>query len=112
MALLSRLFRDNRELSKCQYDDSAHVTLGARGHHVRLIQTALVNLGYGRINGVEFLDGRYGATTANAVLRYKTARNIVNLSYQRTPDNIVGKLTVSRLDQDLLSIQDAPKKHS
>jgi peptidoglycan hydrolase-like protein with peptidoglycan-binding domain len=106
MALFSRLFKGNEKLICCQLKDADHITPGSVGFHVRLIQTALVNLGFGRIHGREFIDGRYGSTTADAVLRYKTSRQIINFSYQQKPDNIVGKMTISRLDHDLLASQD------
>jgi hypothetical protein len=45
---------------------------------------------------------RYGPSTADAVLTYKTTRNIVNRSYQTQADNIVGKMTIAAMDKELL----------
>jgi hypothetical protein len=106
VALRSRLFFGNPELEACLVRDSAHLTSGVRGEHVRLVQTALVYLGYKSITGREYLDGVYGRTTAHAVLRYKTDRRIINFAYQIQPDNIVGKMTIKRLDDELVAFQD------
>ncbi len=51
------------------------------------------------------MDGRYGPRTAAAVLAYKTKRAIINRAYQQTPDSIVGKMTIERLDKDMLAIE-------
>lgn len=102
MALHSRIFRDEERLRSCAVNDTSHITLGAKGHHVRLVQTALVNLKFGGIHGREYVEGHYGPTTADAVLRYKTSRKIINFSYQTRPDSIVGKMTITRLDSEML----------
>lgn len=49
----------------------------------------------------EFLGGIYGPTTAAAVQSYKDKRGIINFSYQKAADNIVGKMTIAALDQEL-----------
>lgn len=105
MALKSRLFQDDDRLQSCQVHDPSHLTLGTKGHHVRLVQTALVNLGFGGIDGQEYIGGIYGRTTAEAVLRFKTSRNIVNRSYQTQPDNIVGKMTITTLDKEIIEFE-------
>jgi hypothetical protein len=46
----------------------------------------------------ELASGRYGASTAEAVLEYKRTRKIINFSYQTKADNIVGKMTIAALD--------------
>ena len=94
MALFSALFRNVKELEACQVKDSAHLRLGSKGFHVRLVQTALCRLGFKFINGQEYIDGVYGLTTAAEVLRYKSSRSIINRAYQNKPDNIVGKMTI------------------
>ena len=43
----------------------------------------------------------YGPSTAAAVLSYKTKRQIINRSYQTTPDSIVGKMTIASLDAEM-----------
>lgn len=110
MGLRSRLFIGSAELQACLVKDAAHVTPGAVGEHVQLIQRALCYLGDGRIAGEEYRQGRYGTTTAAAVLRFKQKRNIVNYSYQSTADNIVGKMTVRRLDDEMLMFQNMPSR--
>lgn len=109
MALFSELFSGCSELEDCLVRDSAHLVVGTKGYHVRLVQVALVRLGFGGIDGAEYLQGLYGHTTADAVLRYKTSRKIINFSYQSKPDNIVGKMTIARLDQETSNLERRPK---
>jgi peptidoglycan hydrolase-like protein with peptidoglycan-binding domain len=108
MALHSRLFARVPELEACLVQDSAHLRPGVTGDHVRLVQTALVYLGFRTISGREYIAGSYGPTTAAAVLEYKTKRKIINFSYQTKPDNIVGKMTIKRLDQEMFIFQNLP----
>jgi peptidoglycan hydrolase-like protein with peptidoglycan-binding domain len=109
MPLFSELFSGCHELEECLVKDSAHLVKGTKGYHVRLVQTALVRLGFGGIDGTEYLQGLYGPTTADAVLRFKTSRQIINFSYQTKPDNIVGKMTIARLDQETVAGELTPK---
>jgi hypothetical protein len=51
----------------------------------------------------------YGPSTADAVLRYKTDRDIVNRSYQQAADNIVGKMTIQYLDREVAELEKRPK---
>ena len=97
MALQSKLFRSDSKLEAAAVSDPAHITLGARGDHVRKIQLALIQLDGANIQP----DGAYGPATAAAVLAYKRKRNIVNRAYQTTADNIVGKMTVVAMDNEL-----------
>src|SRR5262249_32933379 len=108
MPLRSRLFRGNPALEACLVQDSAHVTPGTVGEHVQLIQRALVYLGDKTITGTEYRNGTYGQTTAAAVLQFKKQRGIINRSYQTQADNIVGKMTIRRLDDEMVRIQDRP----
>lgn len=108
MPLNSRLFHGNAELQACLIQNSAHVTPGAVGEHVQLIQRALAYLGDKSITGAEYLSGTYGATTAAAVLGFKQQRGIINYAYQTQADNIVGKMTIRRLDDEMIKIQDRP----
>ena len=107
--LFSELFSGCRELEDCLVRDSAHLILGTKGYHVRLVQMALVRLGFGGIDGAEYQLGVYGPTTADAVLRYKASRQIINFSYQTKPDNIAGKMTIARLDKETASLEKTPK---
>src|SRR5262245_17307318 len=101
MALQSRLFRGDPKLEAAAVSDPAHVELGAAGEHVRKIQQALIQLDGAAIDP----DGKYGSATADAVLAYKRKRNIVNRSYQTKADNVVGKMTIDRLDKEVLAAE-------
>ena len=61
-----------------------------------------------QIRGGEVSDGLYGPFTAKAVLVYKTKRGIVNPAYQKTADNIVGKMTMAALDQEMATAENRP----
>jgi peptidoglycan hydrolase-like protein with peptidoglycan-binding domain len=102
MALQSKLFKGDPRLEACQVSDPAHLTLGAQGGHVAKVQSALFAIDSLRIDRRELLSQKYGPSTAQAVLAYKSKRQIINHAYQNTPDNIVGKLTIARLDRDIL----------
>jgi hypothetical protein len=102
MPLVSQLFRTNRRLQECLIKDSAHVTIGSRGVHVALIQYAVLRLEGGEIDGREISAKLYGPTTAAAVLAYKTRRRIINFAYQRSADNVVGRMTIAALDREMV----------
>ena len=70
--------------------------------HVQKIQIAVIQLDGTAIDHNEMELGRYGPSTAAAVLKYKRKRNIVNRSYQSQADNIVGKMTIASLDRELV----------
>lgn len=101
MALQSQLFRNDPKLEAAAVSDPAHIVPGARGEHVRKIQLALIQLDGAAIAA----DGNYGPATAAAVLAYKQKRNIVNRAYQTQADNIVGKMTIDRLDKEALAAE-------
>ncbi len=98
MALRSQLFKGDTKLDAAAVSDSAHITPGARGEHVRKIQFALIQLDGAKITA----DGAYGPATAAAVLAYKQKRGIINTSIQTKADNITGKMTLASMDQELL----------
>jgi hypothetical protein len=102
MALRSLTLKDDPALQACLLHDKDHVVPGARGNHVAKIQKALLLLEKADIQPTEMQLRTYGPTTASSVLAYKTKREIINRSYQTKPDNIVGKMTIARLDEDLL----------
>ena len=102
MPLVSLLLRDEPRLQACLVADTAHVVPGATGRHVSLIQKLLLVLEKARISDGELRAGLYGPTTAAAVLAYKRKRNIVNRAYQATADNIVGKMTIAKMDEELV----------
>jgi hypothetical protein len=103
--LQSGLFAGDATLQRAADIDSGHIVPGAIGDHVAKIQTALLFLTTSSIENTEFLEGRYGTTTADAVLDYKEEREIINPTYQKTADNIVGRMTMARLDKDLTESQ-------
>jgi peptidoglycan hydrolase-like protein with peptidoglycan-binding domain len=100
MPLQSILFRGNARLEDCLVRDPAHVVLGDIGPHVVLLQDALR-----AIDGLNIDPKRYGPSTAAAVLAYKKKRQIINRTYQSTEDNIVGKMTLKSLDDELVILQ-------
>ncbi len=102
MPLVSLLLRDEPRLQACLVADTAHVVPGATGRHVGLIQKLLLVLEKARISESELRAALYGPTTAAAVLAYKRKRNIVNRAYQTTADNIVGKMTIAKMDEELV----------
>lgn len=101
MPLQSNLFKGDHSLEKTLILDSAHVLPGAKGEAVNKIQLALIVLDNASISRQEILDGSYGRSTAAAVLAYKSKRRIINFSYQKQADNIVGKMTIANLDQEM-----------
>lgn len=101
MSLQSGFFRGNARLQKCLVSDPDHVTIGSRGAHVTLLQSALSFLEGLNIADQEQTDQLYGPSTANAVLSFKTKRNIVNRAYQTKPDSIVGRMTMQSLDTEM-----------
>ena len=107
MALRSRLFQNDARLAAAALSDPAHIVPGASGPHVAKIQRALQLLDAANIASVELAGARYGTTTANAVLSYKQKRDIINRSRQAKADNIVGKMTMARLDEDMASHEQA-----
>ncbi len=105
MPLRSATLGGNSALQACLGHDEAHVTPGSRGNHVALIQKCLLVLERTAISGNEIRAKQYGGTTAAAVLAYKRARQIINRSYQTQADNIVGKMTIARLDADIANVE-------
>ena len=102
MPLMSRLLGGDQRLQDCLIRDQAHVTPGSKGEFVGKIQTALLIVDRVQVAASELKTQTYGPSTAQAVLAYKTKRQIINRAYQTTPDNIVGKMTIDRLDADVL----------
>lgn len=105
MPLQSHLFKGDGALEDAANRDAAHIMRGARGPHVAKIQRALNILDDAGL--VE--DGVYGSGTADAVLRFKRKRNIVNRAYQNAADDIVGRMTMAKLDEEMLARQIVPE---
>ena len=98
-------FFGDRALEDCLVRDRAHVTTGAVCEHVTKIHSALVLLDNSTIDNAELQEGRYGPSTAAAVLAYKRKRRIINYSYETTADDIVGKMTIAAMDRELLPLE-------
>ncbi len=105
--LRSALFSGNARLERCAVDHAHHVVQGNQGDFVSKIQEALVMLDGAVITGDEIPTQTYGSSTAQAVLDYKTTRNIVNPTYQTAPDNIVGIMTINRMDTEMVTLEAA-----
>lgn len=109
MPLTSRLFSGDARLEACLTQDSAHLTPGTKGEFVGKVQAALEHIDELRIDETELATDTYGPSTTNAVLAYKKKRQIINRSYQKTEDNVVGKMTIERLDREMAILEGAPK---
>lgn len=105
MTLKSNLFAGDAKLETAAASHTGHITPGAVGPHVKKIQAALAVLDGAVIDQGELDAGRYGPSTARAVLEYKKKRDIINRSYQSQADNVVGIMTIKAMDEELLSRQ-------
>jgi peptidoglycan hydrolase-like protein with peptidoglycan-binding domain len=105
VALKSRIFKGNPAFEACLTQDSAHITPGASGDHVAKIQAVVMFLDNAVIVDGELTSKQYGPSTAAAVLNFKKKRRIINPAYQTQADNIVGKMTIQALDDELESRQ-------
>jgi hypothetical protein len=105
MPLKSRLFAGDAELEDCSIRDQAHLTPGTQGSHVGKVQYALGVIDSLRIERHELMRQVYGDSTADAVLKFKRRRAIINRAYQTTADNIVGRMTIAALDAEMLQRQ-------
>jgi hypothetical protein len=104
-----------RRLSACLASDPQHIAPGQQGDHVKAIQGALdiirqrlPNLGLVKITdspGAYGDDGTDGCT-AEVVLKYKTAKQIFRPG--RPIDKIVGRMTITEIDDDLVRSKPAP----
>ena len=103
--LKSKLLSSDPRLTACETSDPAHVKPGDQGNFVKRIQTALIRIDDASIDDADMVKGLYGPSTAAAVLSYKTKRKIINTAYQKTPDNIVGKMTIRRLDDEMVPLE-------
>ncbi len=108
MPLQSKLFQGDRALDACLLEDSAHLTIGAAGDHVSKIHTALLALDDLPVAVAELRAKQYGPSTASAVLVFKRRRGIINRSYQKEADAIVGKMTIAAMDREMVSKEGEP----
>jgi hypothetical protein len=107
MPLQSKTFIHVTALENCLKNDADHITKGADGEHVKRIQDALFALNAALIDKGELDAKKFGNSTADAVLAYKSrqGKEIVNRTYQNKPDAIVGKMTIHVMDQELLALE-------
>ncbi len=91
-------------LNACLAFDAAHIQPGQKGDHVKVIQQALNTIRKRRpdIAMIEINDapGTWGDDTTNAVIRYKSFNHIIRTLQKLDP--IVGRMTLTQLDNDLL----------
>ena len=109
MPLTSSLFAGDTRLEACLVEDSAHLTLGVQGDFVGKVQAALMYLDELVIDDQELATSTYGRSTAAAVLKFKQKRKIINRSYQQTEDDIVGKMTIRALDDEMTRAENTPE---
>ena len=74
------------------------------------IHSALFALDGLSVSADELRAGRYGRSTAAAVLAFKRKRNIINFAYERQVDDIVGKMTIAALDREMLRREGQPRQ--
>ena len=103
--LQSKLFANDVRLEACAVQDAAHLTAGTVGEFVGKVQTALQLLEGAVIDPAEVSGGRYGPSTARSVLAFKQKRSIINPAYQISADDIVGKMTIVRLDAEMAELE-------
>jgi hypothetical protein len=101
MPLHSDALASDQRLEACLVEDSAHLTEGVQGEFVAKVQAAIIFLDELSIDENELAAQTYGPSTASAVLKFKTKRKIINRSYQNQEDNIVGKMTIKAIDDEL-----------
>jgi len=108
MPLRSGALAGDERLEACLVKDNAHLTLGVQGEFVAKVQAALIYLDDLTIDDQELETWTYGSSTAAAVLAFKKKRKIINRSYQQTEDDIVGKMTIKALDDELAIAEAMP----
>src|SRR5580765_2815618 len=102
MPLKSVSLRGDSKLEAAATTPNAHILKPAAGDHVSKIQRAVLQLDAATIDREELSTATYGDSTADAVLAYKTKREIINKAYQPEADNITGVMTMASLDKELL----------
>jgi hypothetical protein len=105
MTLRSNTLKGDPALEACLIKDPAHVVPGARGAHVAKLQKALLLIDKAEISVLELRSKTYGTSTTAAVLAFKRKRKIINPAYQTQADNIVGKMTIARLDEEMIALE-------
>jgi hypothetical protein len=96
-------FKGDEKLEACLHNDRDHITIDSSGDHVSMIQRAVMLLENASINKSEINANTYRKSTAAVVFQFKRKRHIINWSYQRKEDDIVGKMTIkATMDDELV----------
>ncbi len=106
MSLISKSLRSDQRLQAAATSDPSHILKNARGDHVSKIQRALLQLFESAdITRTELSETHFGETTEKTVKAFKSqkGKEIINHSYQISPDAIVGKMTLAELDKQIAS---------
>jgi hypothetical protein len=102
------VFRHHKKLVNCQNFDQAHIGLttnppaNRRGIHVQLIKKALNS--FARRFGMDQLDesnDSYDQETADMVMTFKELHKPRILNFRGEIDAVVGKKTITALDDEL-----------
>jgi hypothetical protein len=97
-------------LNACLASDPAHIQPGQSGDHIKVIQQALNTIRERKpdigMNEIKDAPGTWGADTTNAVFVYKLFNHIKRSGQKLDP--IVGRMTLTQLDNDLLSTPPRP----
>ncbi|ACK52341.1 conserved hypothetical protein [Methylocella silvestris BL2] len=109
MPLKSSLLAGDERLEACLVQDSAHLIQPVKGDFVGKVQTALIFLDDLTIDESELTTQTYGPSTAGAVLKFKQKRKIINKAYQQHEDDIVGRMTIKALDDEMALAEAAPQ---
>lgn len=104
--LKSNLFngRGSRDLEACAADHAFNFFQGKPGNAgrevaINKIRVALLRLGFSTADDG---PGEYGRATMRAVLAYKGPPRMILGFGQKTPDAVVGRQTIVRLDKDIV----------
>lgn len=96
------LLKEIPRLQGCLLNDRDQVQFGDSGDFVFAIQMALMTIDHAEIEPTELQAQSFRGSTRAGVLAYKRARKIVTVDEERRIDATVGKMTIERLDDDLL----------
>jgi hypothetical protein len=97
-------------LDACLASDPAHIKPHQKGEHVKIIQRALTTISERApeigLPTIKDKPGEYESDTIAAVLKYKSHFQLVRAGQPLDP--IVGRMTITHIDNDLLSKKAPP----
>ena len=105
MVLRCDLFAGDSKLEAAAVTNPAHIVRGSAGPHIERIHKALISIDNATISKHEISTTFFGADTEKAVLAYKQKRRIINTTYQKEADAVVGIMTMRSLDEEMLKFQ-------